>query len=232
MIGASRARLVALALACAALTAVGAAAAVAAKTIVLGSAKPATASCPKDCLVEARVTGFQTSISGARNPFVAPDDGEVIAWSLKLGKPQKQDRRAFNDEFGPPKARISVLRRVQGGGSPPRYKLLRQGPTEPLGNFFGTTTTFSLTEPLPIRKGEVVALTIKTWAPAFAVGQGTSSRWMASRRPTRKRGGCSDDEGRANVSAGGPQVKKGSQQPYGCTYDRARLLYSATFLAE
>jgi hypothetical protein len=201
-----------------------------AATVILGAAKKANASCPDDCLVEARVTGFQTAIGKESvSPFVAPSDGRIMAWSIKLGKPVKKDRRAFNDAFGPPKARIGVLRLVEGSGSPPKYKLLRQAPMENLGDFFGDTTTFALDTPLTIRAGEIVALTIKTWAPAFAVGQGMRSTWSASRNPTKKRGGCTDKEGRANVKAGAPQVKKGSQRPYGCSYDGARLLYSATF---
>ena len=230
MAGRAKGKLLAAGLALALTIAIGTASAGAAQTIILGAAKPANASCPDDCLVEARVTGFQTSIGNLKNPFVAPEDGEIVAWSLKQGKPRKADRRAFNEEFGPPKARIGILRAVPGKSNPTRYKLLRQSPVEGLGPFFGATTTFSLDVPLPIRKGEIVALTIKSWAPAFAVGQSAATEWMASRRPTNKRGGCTDEEGRANVDAGAPQTKKGTQRPYGCDYDRARLLYSATFL--
>ena len=230
MVGRAKGKLLAAGLALALTIAIGTASAGAAQTIILGAAKPANASCPDDCLVEARVTGFQTSIGNLKNPFVAPEDGEIVAWALKQGKPRKADRRAFNEEFGPPKARIGILRQVPGTSNPTRYKLLRQSPVEGLGPFFGATTTFSLDVPLPIRKGEIVALTIKSWAPAFAVGQSAATEWMASRRPTNKRGGCTDDEGRANVDAGAPQTKKGTQRPYGCDYDRARLLYSATFL--
>ncbi len=86
--------------------------------MILGAAKPANASCPDDCLVEARVTGFQTSIGKLQNPFVAPEDGEIVAWSLKQGKPRKADRRAFNEEFGPPKARIGILRAGPGHQQP------------------------------------------------------------------------------------------------------------------
>ena len=232
MAGRAKGKLLAAGLALALTIAIGTASAGAAQTIILGAAKPANASCPDDCLVEARVTGFQTSIGNLKNPFVAPEDGEIVAWSLKQGKPRKADRRAFNEEFGPPKARIGILRQVPGTSNPTRYKLLRQSPVEGLGPFFGATTTFSLDVPLPIRKGEIVALTIKSWAPAFAVGQSAATEWMASRRPTNKRGGCTDDEGRANVDAGAPQTKKGTQRPYGCDYDRARLLYSATFLPD
>ena len=171
MAGRAKGKLLAAGLALALTIAIGTASAGAAQTIILGAAKPANASCPDDCLVEARVTGFQTSIGNLKNPFVAPEDGEIVAWSLKQGKPNKADRRAFNEEFGPPKARIGILRQVPGTSNPTRYKLLRQSPVEGLGPFFGATTTFSLDVPLPIRKGEIVALTIKSWAPAFAVGQ-------------------------------------------------------------
>lgn len=220
------------ALVCAGAVALGSVAANAAtSTIILGAAKVAEASCPDNCLVEADVTGVQTSIGNIRNPFMVPADGNLVAWSIKLGKPKKPDRRAFNKEFGPATARLAVLRRV-GTSNPPRYKLLRQSPVEDLGPFFGSTTTFSLTTPLPVKKDNIVALTIPSWAPALAVAQSNSTKWLASRRPTRKRGGCTDDEGRANVDAGAPQVKKGRQQPYGCSYQGARLLYSATFVSD
>ena len=178
------------------------------------------------------MTGFQTSIGKTNNPFVAPADGQIVSWSIKLGKPKKADVKAFNKEFGPPQARLSILKPVAGTSNPTRYKLLRQSPAQPLGKILGRISTFNLTTPLAVKADQVVALTIPTWAPAFAVGQSSSTRWMASRRATRKRGGCTDDEGRANVDAGAPQVKKGKQQPYGCTYNSARLLYTATFVAD
>lgn len=227
-----RLKLSAAALGCAAVILAAAGTGAARETVILGAATPAKASCPNNCLVEAQVTGIQTSIAGVRNPFTVPSSGNLVAWTIKLGKPKKKDRRAFNDTFGGAQARLSVLKRVKGKTNPRRYKLLRQGPVEDLAPFFGTTTTFSLTTPLPVKKGNVVALTIPNWAPAFAVGQGTTTEWLASRRPTNRRGGCTDDEGRANVNAGAPQTKKGSQRPYGCMYDSARLLYTAQFVPD
>ena len=207
-------------------------AAASAQATVLGAAPSANASCPVDCLVEARVTGFQTSIGKIRNPFVAPADGQIVSWAIKLGKPKKADVRSFNDEFGISQARLSILKPVPGTRNPTRYKLLRQSPVQRLGKIFGQISTFNLATPLAVKQDQVVALTIPTWAPAFAVGQPSSTRWQASRRATKKRGGCTDDEGRANVRAGAPQVKKGTQRPYGCTYNSARLLYTATFTAD
>ena len=214
------------------LIALGAAGSASAETIVLGSAAPAKAACPSNCLVEANVTGYQTAISGAQNPFVVPASGNLVAWSLKLGFPKKPDRRSFNDAFGTPTARLAVLRRVPGSDKPFKYKLLRQSPLQNLGKFFGDVTTFNLTQALPVKKNDVVALTIPTWAPALALGQPNSSTWLSSRRATKKRGGCTEDGGGANVDAGAAQVKKGSQRPYGCSYSGARLLYSAQFVSD
>jgi len=226
-----RAKLTAItaAVACAGLMAAGPATAGAQSTISLGAGPAAKASCPDNCLVEARVTGFQNTIGAIKNPFVVPSEGELIAWSIKLGKPNKPDRREFNEEFGGSQARLAVLRKVPGSSNPKRYKLIRQSPVQNLASFFGQTATFTLTAPLAVKRGDVVGLTILSWAPAFALGQGNASKWTASRRATKKRGGCSDEDGRANIQAGAPQVKKGTQKPYGCRYSGARLLYSATF---
>lgn len=204
-----------------------------AQTTVLGAAASAKASCPANCLVEARVTGFQQAIGAKiRNPFLVPDQGQIVSWSIKLGKPKKPDRRAFNKSFGSSKARLAILKKVPGTRKPVRYKLLRQSPLQPLGKLFGKISTFNLAKPLPVMPGQVAALTIPTWAPAFAVGQPRSTKWIASRRATKKRGGCTDKEGHANVNAGAAQKKKGTQRPYGCTYNSARLLYSATFVSD
>ena len=197
---------------------------------VLGAAESVNASCPTTASSR-RVTGFQTSIGNAKNPFVAPADGQIVSWSIKLGKPKKNDVKAFNDEFGLASARLSILKPVPGTSNP-AIQAASPEPGPELGKIFGQISTFNLTTRSPSRPSQVVALTIPTWAPAFAVGQPSTTTWQASRRATKKRGGCTDDEGRANVNAGAPQVKKGKQQPYGCTYNSARLLYTATFVAD
>lgn len=199
---------------------------------VLGAAAPAEASCPANCVVEARVTGFQTAVGRARNPFRVPAHGRIIAWSIKLGSPVKEDAKFFNEKFGRSEARISILKpiRVRRGRRPAklRYRLLRQGPIQDLQPFFGETTTFGLSEPLRVRKGNIVALTMPTWAPVFSTGQ--DGKWRASRAPSDKRGPCSLRGGMANLEAGEPHQRPGSQRRYGCVYNGARLLYTARFV--
>jgi hypothetical protein len=195
---------------------------------VLGAAAPVPASCPQNCLVEARVTGFQTSIGNVANPFVVTERGKIVAWSIKLGAPTGEQIKFFDDEFGPSRAAIAILRPTSKTN--PKYELVRQSPVEDLAPFFGSTTTFALNRPLKVKPRNVVALTMPTWTPAFAVSQPATSRWAASRKPTKKKGGCADKQGRANLAAGSPQTALKSTRAYGCGYKAARLLYSATFV--
>lgn len=203
-----------------------------ARVQILGAAKPAEASCPEDCLVEAKVTGFQARIGKQKNPFRVPANGRIVAWSAKLGDPGKEDLSAFKRAFGASRARISVLKpvKVRRKGKPPkiRYRLLRQSPVQALRPFFGSVTTFALPKPLEARKGNIVALTIPTWAPIFSVGQ--DARWRASRVPTDKRGPCTSKEGQANLDAGAAHDGKRTQRRYGCLYRGARLLYSVRLI--
>jgi hypothetical protein len=204
-----------------------------AESKVLGAAAPAQASCPASCVVEARVTGFQTTIGRTRNPFSAPAHGRIVAWSIKLGTPAKEDMKFFNERFGRSQARISILKPFRAKGAKNkkgklRYRLLRHSPVQDLQPFFGETTTFGLAEPLRVRKGNVVALTMPTWAPAFSIGQ--RAKWRASRAPSDANGPCSLRGGLANLEAGEAQQRPGSQRRYGCAYKGARLLYSARFL--
>jgi hypothetical protein len=209
----------------------------AARVVVLGAAAPATPSCPTTCQAIGKTTGFQTSIAGARNPFVARFRGRIVAWSIKTGapstKPNPQNNNQSDFDFfvktfgGTPKARISVLKPImkQIKAGHQIYKLKSQSPVEDLSQYLGQTTTFTLDTPLRVKPNNIVALTVPTWAPAFAINQAANTKWQAS----RKRGKCNNT---ADILAGTPQDALGSQRAYACTYNTARLLYSATVVAD
>ncbi|MGC1815828.1 MAG: hypothetical protein WA696_16955, partial [Solirubrobacterales bacterium] len=79
-------------------------------------------------------------------------------------------------------------------------------------------------------RGRVVAWSIKTGAPSTKPNpnnnnQSANTRWQAS----RKKGKCNDT---ADILAGTPQDALGTERAYGCTYNTARLLYSATVVAD
>jgi hypothetical protein len=180
------------------------------------------AACPQSpCEAVGSVSGFQTRAGTVSNPFVAPYNGKVVAWSISLSKPKASQQSFFNSFYGsPPQARIGILSQVPDK-TPPRYELLRQSPTVELSPFLGSDVTFALDQPLSIKQGEIVGLTIPTWAPAFAVGLDDSSGWRAS----RKAGACTKT---ADIKESHPQQKVGSNKQYGCFYKTARLLYTAT----
>ena len=207
------------------------------KVVVLGAAAPATPSCPTNCQAIGKTTGFQTSITGAKSPFVVPFRGRIVAWSIKTGAPStkpnpnnnnQSDLDFFNKTFGGnPKARIAVLKPIMSSirQGKPIYKLKSESPVEDLTDFLGQTTTFTLDTPLRVKPNNVVALTVPTWAPAFAINQSADTKWQAS----RKKGKCNDT---ADILAGTPHDTPGTQRAYGCTYNTARLLYSATVVAD
>ena len=207
------------------------------RVIVLGAATPAIPSCPTSCQAIGKTTGFQTNITGSKNPFVVTTRGRMVAWSIKTGapstKPNPQNNNQSDYDFfsktfgGPPKARIAVLKPIMKSikAGKPIYKLKAQSPLEDLSSFLGQTTTFTLDAPLRVKPNNVVALTTPTWIPAFAINQSADTKWVAS----RKKGKCNNT---ADILAGTPQDALGTQRSYGCVYNTARLLYSATVVAD
>ncbi len=183
-----------------------------------------------DCRVEGHVTGFQAIADGIARPFEAPFEGKIVAWSISLSKPSTAETDTttdevgfFNDFFGTPsQARIGILRPIEDT-KPPQYKLVRQGPIETLNPYFGSTPVFALDHPLTVLKGQVVALTIPTWAPMFAVNISPENTWRGSRLPEH----CISRE---DIQGGHPQQGVGKTKTYGCYYSEARMLYTATLV--
>ncbi len=182
------------------------------------------------CRVEGHVTGFQAIAGGVPRPYEAPFDGKVVAWSITLSRPSRTDSEKMTNEVGffneflgkPSQARIGILRPVEGS-KPPRFKLVRQSPLEVLNPYFGSTPIFVLDHPLTVLQGQVVALTIPTWAPMFAFNVAEDNTWRASRAPKH----CSSKQ---DIQGGHPQQGVGKIKTYGCYYSNARLLYTATLV--
>jgi hypothetical protein len=192
-------------------------------TVILGqTATEPDPSCPDlPCQAIGSVTGFQVDNGQTKLPFTVPHDGAIKAWTLTLAQPTNSQRTFFNGFFGtPPEARLAILRRVPGT-SPPRYTLRRQGSIQVLSPYLGQTVKFSAN--LKVEKGDIVGLTVPTWAPAFAQDLTTNNVWRAS----REEGTCKST---TDIRQGEPQEKVGTRATYGCKYTTARLLYTATLV--
>jgi len=182
---------------------------------------PTVASCPATpCLAVSRTTGFQVKVGSTRNPLGAPRNGTVVAWTISLGKPNASQIKFFNaNEGGAAEAGIAVLRPQAKPNL--TYKLVAQSPLVKLQPYFGKTAQFPLETTIPVKKNDIVALTVPSWAPALALGFSGGTSWRAS----RPRKGCT------STSAETTQTSIGSNVQYFCLYQTARLTYSATLIS-
>lgn len=189
--------------------------------VILGqTATEPDPSCPEmPCQAIGSVTGFQTNNGQTRLPFRVPNDGTIKSWTLTLAQPTSSQRAFFNGFFGtPPQARLAILRRVPDT-NPPRYNLRRQGQVQVLSPYLGQTVRFGAN--LRVERGDIIGLTVSTWAPAFAQDLPADNVWRASRAP----GACRNA---TDIRQGEPQERVGKRATYGCKYNTARLLYTAT----
>ena len=179
-------------------------------------------SCPGlPCQAVGSVTGFQVSNGQARSPFLVTHAGTIKAWTLTLAQPTNKQRSFFNGFFGtPPEARLAILRRVPGT-NPPRYNLRIQSSVKVLTPYLGQTVKFGAS--LKVEKGDIVGITVPTWAPAFAQELPSNEVWRASRAP----GTCTNS---TDIRQGEPLEKTGTRATFGCRYSTARLLYTATLV--
>ena len=203
----------------AALFALAAAAPAGAAVKELGASSPfPAASCPKDCQAIGQVTGYQVQIGAAKNPVQITKPGKIVAFTIALGKPDKQQTQFFDNLFGAePQVRLSILKL---GHRKRRATLVAQSEVFKVAPYFGSTPTFALARPIPVGRRNVVALTVPTWVPAFAVDLGTDQAWRSSRSSEN----CDD------VQQPAAQQRLKTTRSYSCFYRTARLLYSATYI--
>jgi hypothetical protein len=204
-------------------------------TAALGPAAPASArvidlgrtddmpapSCPGDpCQAVSRTTGYQAKAGTAANPFRAPANGRVVAWSIRLGDPSDAQREFFEERLGgTASAGITVLRpgpRLTG-------RVLARSPVKRLAPYFGRTVQFPLVRTLHVRRGHLLALTVPTWAPALALNLGNDTSWRAA-RSNRPRSRCLE------TGMQTAQQRIGALARFLCRYPTARLTYSVTMV--
>ncbi|HEV2922683.1 MAG TPA: hypothetical protein VGW98_01510 [Solirubrobacteraceae bacterium] len=189
---------------------------------LIGATTPVTVpSCPSSpCLAVSRTTGFQARVGPARSLLTVPRTGTIVAWTISLGKPTATQIKFFNtNEGGEAEAGIAILRPQKKPNL--AYKLVASSPTVKLEPYFGKTAQFPLETTLPVKKGDVVALSVPSWAPALALGFGNDTSWRASRPRTQ----CTSTSSQSTHTAVGSTVQ------YYCLYQTARLTYSATLIS-
>lgn len=178
----------------------------------------AVPSCPAaPCLAVSRTTGYQAKVGTNRGLMTVPANGRIVAWTIGLSDPTRKQINFFNTQLGgPAQAGITVLK----VGKYLNDTVKAAGPLVSLAPYFGSFAQFPLAESIPVAKGDLIALTVPTWAPALQVGLPTDTSWRASR--SRKQ--CKDNETQT------AQMNVGDKAQYYCLYRTARLVYSATLV--
>jgi hypothetical protein len=177
-------------------------------------------SCPtRPCFAVSRTTGYQAKVGTNRGLMKVPEDGRIVAWTIRLSRPGRSQVTFFNRRLGgESSAGLSVLKpgkRLFG-------RVMAQSPIVQLQPFFGQTAQFPLEQSLPAKKGQLIALTVPTWAPALATNLGADTSWRAS----RPGGECDDTE----TQTAQAEIRDLAQ--YRCLYQRVRLTYTATLVTE
>jgi hypothetical protein len=210
------------------LVALSAAAPASARIIELGSVADAVnPSCPGDpCEAAVRVTGYQgRAAGGPKNPYYIRRDGYIVAFTVTLAAPTAEQIDFFNDNFGSPaQLRLSVLRRGTTRKTRLDHRLVAQSELFNVDRYFGSSPTFVLNPPLRVRKTNWIAITVPSWAPIFANNLSRSDWWRSSRA---KR---SCDPPRSLRQFAMQDLRDVNQ--FGCTYNGARLLYTATYVPD
>ena len=200
-----------------------------ARIIELGAqADDAPLNCPgtteSPCVAAVRMTGYQgRATGGPKNPYYIRRDGNLIAFTVRLAKPTPEEIKFFQDNFGTPStARISVLRRGDTRKTRLSHRLINQSDTFELDRYFGSKPTFVFDKPIPVKKGNWIAITVPTWAPLLSTNLARTNWWRSS----RAKGSCEPPKSLKQFAM--EDLRQVNQ--FGCTYHGARLLYTVTYV--
>jgi hypothetical protein len=189
------------------------------------------ADCPREpCRATGRMTGYQvTQLKQADGDRVTEyptkvrkRNGWLVAFSMTLGNPNDEQKRFFNRLWGKPaQARISILdpepKKGDRKNRRQRFRLHNQSRPIDIRPFFGRKAWFTLRHRMHVRKGQVIALTLPTWAPVLATDLRGKERWRSSRHPDH----CDEVDRQA------ARQKVGRLRDYRCLHTTARLLFTA-----
>jgi hypothetical protein len=196
----------------------------------------AAPSCPtgvslNDCrIVLTRTTAVQTETNGVVNPTKVTRDGWIIGFTVGLSKLTSDAKTELSllkgldaSWGGPPQIVLTVLK----PGHKNTYTVAAQSATFHVLPFLGSVLqeplslppTFTTMTALPVKKGEVIGLTVLTWAPVLTYNlTPTKYSYRQSRRAN-----C--------IHAAGTQTAQttvNQSQRYLCAYTGTRVQYSAT----
>jgi hypothetical protein len=186
---------------------------------------------PTSCFILlTRTTAIQTTSDGVVNPMVVKQNGWLISFTVGLSKmsSSKSTERSLIHTLdtgydGTPQLALTVLK----PGRNNKYTVAAESPMFHVIPFLGQVLEEPLSLPpsfttftaLRVTKGEVIGLTVRTWAPVLTYNLSTSK---FTYRQSRK---ANCPHAAAGQTA---QLSVGASTRYLCAYSGTRVEYSAT----
>jgi hypothetical protein len=176
-------------------------------------------------IVLTEMTVFETLRDGLAYPTQVHHAGEIVAFSLGVS-PISTNAKTFQADLaylesrygGTPQAALTVLRPA-GPHASFRWAVAAESQPVQLLPYLGEVTQFPLLQPMPVVPGEILGITVPTWAPILAINlEPTDFAYRQSRSQS-----CSK---LSNVVLA--QLSIGDSAGYGCTYPGTSAEYSAT----
>jgi hypothetical protein len=197
---------------------------------------------PKDCtILLTQVTAYETLRDGVVNPDMVKHSGVISSFTLGLAPSSLVTPAIFaakNVQYGgPPEAQLTALIPT-GTPTNPSFRVAAQTAVVKLHSEFGKVAEFPLLTPLPVVKGEIIALTVPTWAPVLSIQQDSTKFSYAQSRvnvpvnvQVKKKDGTTVTQRVTNCKASQTvnlaQIVVGELSGYSCSYPGNRIEYSA-----
>ncbi len=175
-------------------------------------------------IILTQVTALETIRDGIAYPTTVKKPGSIVAFTIGLSRLSNNKTTAHNDIHfldqtfgGTTRASITVLR-ANGPKKQRRWTVVGQSAVFHLQPYLGQVVQFPLATSLPVLKGDLVALTVPTWAPVLSI-QLPSGKFAY--RQSRSRN-CVPPP----ASTQAQNIKQTAA--YKCNYPGTRVEYSAT----
>jgi len=203
------------------------------QTVQLGMTRSALVppDCPKgvssaNCtIVLTQSTAVESLRDSVAYPTTVKQPGLVVAWTVGLSRLSTITSAAHSAIHyldttygGTTQAAISVLEPI-GAKSLHQWQLVAESPVVHLQPYLGYVVQFPLATPLPVATGDIVALTVRTWAPVLSFDLTPGQFAYRQSRSSN----CAKP-----ASTQQAQLTLGQSARYTCNYPGTRVEYSAT----
>lgn len=194
-------------------------------TPIVAPVCPANAQGTECTIVLPEATAYETLSDGSSDPATVTKPGVISSFTVGVSEisSNAKTRASYVSSLdsaygGSPAVRMVVLRPI-GKSTSYRWQVAAQTPSFSLSDYLGSVVQFPLIAPVPVVRGELIGITVPTWAPILSIELSTSK--FAYRQSYSKDCNGSSREDFA-------QLRIGLVATYGCDYTGTRVEYSAT----